>query len=140
MEVVIRKIFFDQVSLISQTDDKLVYSIMRINLHQVPYDRTSTDLNKGLRANLCLFGKPRTESAGENHERVNYRLLQRKSPFEPARFDMTHPWVAWCKERKHVFFERAANRLDRDRRARYRCRVILSCRPAEINALRRGRR
>ena len=72
MEEIIGEIFLDQVALIAQANDEIIDPRGAVNLHDVPQDRHSADLDHRLRPHICLLRETRAEPAGQDdslHER-----------------------------------------------------------------------
>src|SRR5215471_10836093 len=61
------KIFLDHVAPIAEANDELHDAVKRIDLHDMPEDRSSANLDHRLWAKLRLFRDPRTKTAGENN-------------------------------------------------------------------------
>src|SRR6476646_7090010 len=68
MKEVVSKIFLDHVALIAQTNDEIRQSIMAVDFHDMPQDRTPPDLNHRLRLDRSLFRNARTQSARKNDD------------------------------------------------------------------------
>src|SRR5713226_9507631 len=68
MKEVVSKIFLDHVPLITQTNDEIRQSIMAVDFHDMPQDRTPADLNHRLRLDRSLFRNASTRSARKNDD------------------------------------------------------------------------
>src|SRR6476660_1515892 len=68
MKEVVSKIFLDYVALITQANDEIRQSIMAVDFHDLPQDRTPADLNHRLRLDRSLFRNARTQSARKNDD------------------------------------------------------------------------
>jgi hypothetical protein len=55
MQEVIGEIFLDQVALVAATNHEIIYSVLGVNLHDVPQDGAPTDFNHRLWLEVCLF-------------------------------------------------------------------------------------
>ena len=71
VQVVIDKVFFDDVAHIAEADHEFIEAIMAIMFHDVPDDRFATDLHHGLRAKVGFFGETGAEAPGENDDFQN---------------------------------------------------------------------
>ena len=68
MEEVVGEIFFDDVPFVSQENDKIVVSIPRVDLHDVPENRMAANLHHGFWDDICLFGKTCAHAACEDKD------------------------------------------------------------------------
>src|SRR6476620_4197098 len=68
MKEAVSKIFLDHVALITQTNDEIRQSIMSVDFHDTPQDRTPADLNHRLRLDRSLFRNASTQSARKNND------------------------------------------------------------------------
>ncbi len=66
MQEIVREIFFDQVALVTTTDDEIVHAVSGINLHHVPQDGLAADLDHGLRLEVGLLGNTGPQTASKN--------------------------------------------------------------------------
>src|SRR5215469_1185980 len=97
---VAREVFFDEMTLVPAANDEIIYSMMRVQLHDVPQDRFSADLDHGLRLDLRFLAQPRAKTASEYNcfhigpflpqrtlmeERASARLLVCAQAVPPAR-------------------------------------------------------
>src|SRR5215472_10907091 len=62
---VAREVFFDEMTLVPAANDEIIYAMMRVQLHDVPQDRSSADLDHGLRLDLRFLAQPRAKTASE---------------------------------------------------------------------------
>ena len=67
VEEVIGEIFLDQIAFVAKANDEVVHAVGGIELHDVPDDRHSADLDHRFGANRGLFPQPGPQSAGKNH-------------------------------------------------------------------------
>lgn len=68
VEEVVGEIFFDDVSFVSQKNDKIVVSIPGVDLHDMPENRMASDLHHGFWDDICLFGKACAHAACEDKD------------------------------------------------------------------------
>jgi hypothetical protein len=66
MQKAVCKIFLDYIALLAEADDKVAYSVARIDLHDVPQDRFVTDLNHLLRSRPGFFREARPNPPASN--------------------------------------------------------------------------
>ena len=52
---VFQEVFLQEMAFVAAANDKIIQSMMRVELHDVPDDRKSSDLDKRLRNRGCLF-------------------------------------------------------------------------------------
>jgi hypothetical protein len=64
MQEVVDKIFLDNIALISEAHDEIMYSGCGINFHDMPENGHPTDLDHRLRPDCRLFPEPAAETAG----------------------------------------------------------------------------
>src|SRR2546421_452989 len=60
---VVQEVTLDFFALITQSDEELVQTIMRVMLHDVPENGTSSYFHHRLGPNFSLFGQARTDTA-----------------------------------------------------------------------------
>src|SRR5262245_51866610 len=80
MEEVVGKVLFNHITLVSKTNDKIVESLMAVDFHHMPKDRTTADLQHGLRLDLRLLSKASAHAPGENdhfHESARTQCFMR---------------------------------------------------------------
>jgi len=66
MKKVVSKILFDNVTLVTTADYKVVYPIMRVHLHYVPKDWSPTHFDHWLGLEVSFFGDAGAETTGQN--------------------------------------------------------------------------
>jgi hypothetical protein len=59
------KILLDDVALVAETYDEIVYAVRRVDFHDVPNDRFAADLDHGFRFGDGFFGEAGSESSGK---------------------------------------------------------------------------
>ena len=64
---VVQEVVPDHVALVAKAEDEIHDPEVRVELHDVPEDWSSADLDHRLRSDLGLFRETRTESAAEDH-------------------------------------------------------------------------
>ena len=67
MQKIIREIFLHHVALVAQAHDELRDAERRIRLHDVPENRTGTDLHHGFRPSVRLLGDTCATATGQDH-------------------------------------------------------------------------
>ena len=70
-----REILLDHVPFVSEADDEVVVAVMGVGLHDVPEDRTLTDLDHRFWLQVGLFADPCSETTCQNddlHEIVSF--------------------------------------------------------------------
>src|SRR5690348_6158391 len=67
MQKVVRKVTLDYISTITATDNELVYTGGRIDLHDVPKNGPAADFDHRLGTEIALFGDSRAFAACKNH-------------------------------------------------------------------------
>src|SRR5208282_5195554 len=67
MQTIIEKIFFDNVTLVAKTNHEIRDAMRRKNLHDMPQNRPSSDLDHRLWLRIRLFRESRTKSPCQNH-------------------------------------------------------------------------
>src|SRR6266851_10250935 len=65
MQFIVEEILLDKIAFIAETNDEIVDAVMRIDLHDVPENRTVADLDHRLGSDLRFFGQPCAKAAGE---------------------------------------------------------------------------
>jgi hypothetical protein len=68
MKKVIRKILLNNVSLIPAANNEIIYSMMRINFHNMPQDRLAADLNHRLWLQIRFFRNTGTQTTSKNDD------------------------------------------------------------------------
>src|SRR5713226_1785609 len=66
--VVVEKKALDVLAFVSERDHEFLETVPGVVLHDVPDDRVTTDLDHRLGPDLRLFGKTRSEPAGEDYD------------------------------------------------------------------------
>jgi hypothetical protein len=66
VEIVVRKIFFDDVTLVAQRHDEIVNAVHAVHLHDVPQEWFAADFDHGLRPDSCVLADPRPKTARED--------------------------------------------------------------------------
>ena len=66
VQEVIGEVFLDQVALVAAADDELGDTVEGIALHDVPENRTSTDLDHRFGSHRGLFREPCAKATGQN--------------------------------------------------------------------------
>src|SRR5205823_1006663 len=61
----IGEVFLDEIAPVAKEDHKIVVSVPRVELHDVPQDGSSADLDHWLGTDLGLLAEPSAEPAGE---------------------------------------------------------------------------
>src|SRR6266700_5128544 len=61
--LIVQKIFLDHVAAIAQTKHKFAEAAVRVDLHDVPQNRATADLNHRLGPELSFFAQPSAEPA-----------------------------------------------------------------------------
>lgn len=67
MKQIVGKPFFYYMPLIPEADNKILVSIMRIELHNVPENGLSTDFNHWFWLDSSLFRETGSEASGEDN-------------------------------------------------------------------------
>jgi len=67
MQEVVREELLDQVTAVAATNDELVDTMKGVQLHDVPKDRMTTDLDHWLGPQDRLLGESRSQPASKNH-------------------------------------------------------------------------
>ena len=62
-EVIVGKVFLDQIALVSATDNEVVYAVLRIYFEDVPKDRPAANLHHRFGAHPGLFAEPCPQKA-----------------------------------------------------------------------------
>jgi hypothetical protein len=65
MNEVILKILFDDIALVSETNDEIVDLVSRVYPHDMPNDRLAADFNHWFWLSVCFFSEARSETAGQ---------------------------------------------------------------------------
>ena len=79
------KYSLDEMALVAAADDEVVEPVGRIDLHDVPENRFSPDLDEGLWQNCSLLADPRPKSASQNYDfHVGLRSTIRAMPKEES--------------------------------------------------------
>src|SRR5580704_9920747 len=73
-QVVVRKVFLDEVALIPEADDEFVDAVRRIHLHDMPQDWTTADFDHRFRAKLSLLGEASTQTTRQYHSLSDHSL------------------------------------------------------------------
>ena len=60
------KVFLYYIAFVTTADDKVVYSVVGIGLHDVPQNRFIADLNHRFGSNSDLFADSRSQTTGQN--------------------------------------------------------------------------
>src|SRR5439155_3594710 len=81
---VVQEVVADHVALVPKAEDEIHDPEVRVQLHDVPEDRPSADLDHPLRPNIGLLGEPRSESAANDH-RLHARHSRDAIDFVDAR-------------------------------------------------------
>src|SRR4051794_21461150 len=63
---VVSKKLFDQKAFVTKAHDEVVDVVSRVDLHDVPQDRFSSDLDHGLGPNHRFLAEPAATSPGQN--------------------------------------------------------------------------
>src|ERR1700730_14977701 len=66
MEEVFGEVFLDDVALVSATDDEVIDAMLRVNLQNVPENRTAANLDHRLGTNYRFFRETRADAASED--------------------------------------------------------------------------
>src|SRR5437899_8356711 len=66
MEEVVGEVLLDDVTLVSATDDEVVDTVLRVNLQNVPENRTPANLHHRLGTNYRFFRETRADAASED--------------------------------------------------------------------------
>ena len=75
------EVFFDQVSLIAEANNKLIETKMAIDLHDMPKDGFATDFNHGLGPGFSLFGYTGAETTGKNDNFHQFKIAAKLTEF-----------------------------------------------------------
>src|SRR3984893_18007127 len=67
MEEVFGEVFLDDVALVSATDDEVIDAMLRVNLQNVPENRTAANLDHRLGTNYRFFRETRADAASEDN-------------------------------------------------------------------------
>lgn len=59
------KVFLDDVALVAEAYDEIVYAVRRVDFHDVPNDRLAADFDHGFRFGDGFFGEAGSESSGK---------------------------------------------------------------------------
>jgi hypothetical protein len=62
MQVVVGEVLLDHVPLVAAADNEIVIALRRIDLHDVPQDRSPSDLDHRFRLDRGFFGQPCAQS------------------------------------------------------------------------------
>jgi hypothetical protein len=79
MEEIVGEVLFDDIALVSATNNKIVDPMGGINLHHVPKDRFATDLHHRLGLQVGLLRKPGPKASCQNdgfHINLCYSCLE----------------------------------------------------------------
>lgn len=68
MEEVVGEIFFDDVSFVSQENDKIVVSILGVDLHDMPENRMAANLHHRFWDDAGLFSKACTHTTCKDED------------------------------------------------------------------------
>lgn len=60
MQKVVRKVFFNEVALVTATDDKVIDAMVGIHLENVPENGLATNFHHGLGSGGGFFAQPST--------------------------------------------------------------------------------
>src|SRR5260221_8673876 len=71
---IVQEIIFDDISLIAQTQDEALKPILSINLHDMPQNRASANLDHRFGFVLRLFAKAGSFTPAQNHYRYIGRI------------------------------------------------------------------
>jgi hypothetical protein len=66
MQKIMGKILFDIIAFVPETDNKIVKAVTGINFHNMPENRSLTDLDHRLWLQMRLFAYAGAESSGKN--------------------------------------------------------------------------
>src|SRR5712664_2943398 len=64
--LVVEEVLLDHVALVAKTEDEVLEAMVRVELHDVPEQRISSNLDQAIRFELSLFSQPRPQTAAEN--------------------------------------------------------------------------
>ena len=67
MQVIIGEIFLDHMALIAAADDKIIVSVIRINFHDMPQNRSAADFNHRLWTQVAFLRYARSKAARQNN-------------------------------------------------------------------------
>src|SRR5208282_1094103 len=65
--LIVQEIFLDHVAAVSEAEHKIGKTIVRIQLHNMPKDRTTADFHHGLGAILSFLAQTGTEPSAQHH-------------------------------------------------------------------------
>jgi len=58
MQKIVRKIFFDDIALVSEANDEFIEAVRLVDLHDVPDDRLAADLDHWFGPQMGFFRNP----------------------------------------------------------------------------------
>lgn len=97
VQEVVGEVLLDDVALVTEADDKVVYSLLGVELEDVPKDGLAADLDHGLGAERGFFTETRTETAGEDDRfHVLSFVVGRMNPTPLERRNSTQPSASTC--------------------------------------------
>src|SRR5262249_12489672 len=65
--VIVHEVALDNLALVAKCDQEFFEAEVAVMLHDVPQDRSATDLDHRLGPGLGFFGEPRTQAAGQKY-------------------------------------------------------------------------
>ena len=67
VEIVVRKVFLDDMALVAAADDEVMEAEAGVVFHDVPQNRLIPNLDHGLWLEVTLLADPCAQAAGQNH-------------------------------------------------------------------------
>ena len=58
MEKIVSEVFLDDVTFIAEADNEIVEAVMAVDLHDMPQDWTTADLNHWFRTDVSFLAQP----------------------------------------------------------------------------------
>ena len=67
MQEIVSEVFFNDIALVSATNDEIIQAMLRIHFHNVPQDRFAADLDHRFRAKTGFFTYAGSKTTRKNH-------------------------------------------------------------------------
>src|SRR5258707_14346268 len=66
MHDIVSEVFLDDVALIAEANDEVIDAVRRVDLENVPEDRSAADFNHGLRPDRCFVAQSAAQPASQD--------------------------------------------------------------------------
>ena len=100
VQKVVGKVLLDDITFVAAADNKLVYFMEGVELHDMPENRLTADLDHGLGLDVGFLGNARPETTSEDdclHFRINLTFSKWRFRFMNFTDNPDRDWEIWGK-------------------------------------------